>query len=313
MNTPTPVSVVGGYLGAGKTTLVNHLLRNARGLRLAILVNDFGALAIDADLIEAKSDALISIAGGCICCSFGSDLMGALMTLAKRVPAPDHVLIETSGVAMPGLVARSAALIPAFSIDSVVVLADAETVRARASDRYMGDTITRQLGEADLVVLNKTDLVAADELDSLRAWMTREAPCARLIEAVRAEVPAEVMFGHGHAPAGSDVLSPGAIRPIEDAGALYESASFTPAQPLDVEALARALALPECGLVRAKGVLRDADGSLKTLHVVGARFEVVRYSGSGEIETGIVCIGLRGRSDRAAIEAGLACSAALRA
>ena len=88
MTARTPVTVVGGYLGAGKTTLVNHLLRTAQGVRLAILVNDFGSLAIDADLIEARSDNLISIAGGCVCCSFGSDLMGALMKLSEGVPPP---------------------------------------------------------------------------------------------------------------------------------------------------------------------------------------------------------------------------------
>ncbi|MBS0335362.1 MAG: GTP-binding protein [Proteobacteria bacterium] len=310
MTGPLPVTVVGGYLGAGKTTLVNHLLRNAQGLRIAILVNDFGALAIDADLIEARSEDLISIAGGCICCSFGSDLMGALMKLAQRDPAPDHVLIETSGVAMPDVVARSAALIPAYAIDSVVVLADAETVRARAADRYMGDTITRQLDAADLVVLNRTDLVAAAELEALRRWMAREAPRARLIEAVRAEVPAEAMFGYSHPAVGSGTLASGAIRPAEDAAARYESASFLPDRPMDVEALARALARPECGLVRAKGVLCDADGLLKTLHLAGARFEVRPFPHAGAAATGIACIGLRGRFNRAAIEDALARAAA---
>ena len=307
----TPVTVVGGYLGAGKTTLVNHLLRNANGLRLAVLVNDFGALPIDADLIEAQSGNLISIAGGCICCSFGSDLMGALMELAQRDPAPDHVLLETSGVAMPGVVARSAALIPAFSIDSVVVLADAETVRARAADRYMGDTITRQLNEADLVILNKSDLVSAGAMQLLHQWMAHTAPRAALVEVARGEVPAALIFGRGHTPPASGTLSSGSIRPAEDAAGRYESASFSPATAVQVESLARALAQAECGLLRAKGVLRDVDGSLKTLHVVGARFEVTPFSGDGDAVTGIACIGLRGRVNRAAIEHALARSASL--
>ena len=303
MTARTPVTVIGGYLGAGKTTLVNHLLRNAQGLRLAVLVNDFGTLPIDADLIEAKSADLISIAGGCICCSFGSDLMGALMTLAMRDPAPDAVLIETSGVAMPGVVARSAALIASFSIDSVVVLVDAETVRKRASDRYMGDTITRQLAQADLVILNKTDLVAVEELDAVREWLAGETPSARLLESERARVPIDVLFGQPRAGAsGPRFLSPGAIQPIADAAARYESVSFLPDRPVDVDRLARELAQPGCGLIRAKGVLRDVDGSLKTLHVVGARFDVSPFAGTGNAPTGMACIGLREQLNRSGIE-----------
>ena len=98
-----PVSVIGGYLGAGKTTLVNHLLRNANGRKLAVLVNEFGELPIDADLIEADDGDMISIAGGCICCSYGSDLVGALMELPERMPNMDGMLIEASGVALPGV------------------------------------------------------------------------------------------------------------------------------------------------------------------------------------------------------------------
>ena len=89
-----PVTVVGGYLGAGKTTLVNYLLRNANGLRLAVLVNEFGELAIDKDLIEAEDDGLISISGGCVCCSFGGDLIAALRGLSQMKPQPQHILIE---------------------------------------------------------------------------------------------------------------------------------------------------------------------------------------------------------------------------
>ena len=298
----TPVTVVGGYLGAGKTTLVNHLLRNANGLRIAVLVNDFGSLPIDADLIEAQSGNLISIAGGCVCCSFGSDLMGALMALAQRDPAPDQVLLETSGVAMPGVVAQSAALIPAFSIDSVVVLADAETVRTRAADRYMGDTITRQLNEADLVILNKSDLVSAGAMQLVRQWMAHTAPRAALVEATRGEVPAALIFGRGHTTPATGMLSPRSIQPVEDAAGRYESASFSPDAPVQVESLARSLSHPECGLLRAKGVLRDADGSLKTLHLVGTRFEVTPFGGSAAAATGLACIGLRGRLNRNQIE-----------
>ena len=106
MSGRTPVTVAGGYLGAGKTTLVNHLLRHAQGMRLAVLVNDFGELAIDADLIEAQSGDVLSIAGVC-CCSFGSDLIGGAGDAGRPRAGAGPVLIETSGVALPGAVARS--------------------------------------------------------------------------------------------------------------------------------------------------------------------------------------------------------------
>ena len=308
----TPVTVVGGYLGAGKTTLVNHLLRNAHGLRIAILVNDFGTLPIDADLIEAQSEDLISIAGGCVCCSFGSDLMGALMTLAQRAPAPDHVLIETSGVAMPGIVARSAALLPALSIDSVVVLADAQSVRARASDRYMGDTITRQLAEADLVVLNKADLVDRGALPALRDWIRQQAPRAAVIVAEHSRVSLDAMLGLARrSPAPQKAFTSGFLEPPADAASTYESVSLTPMQPLDVDALARALASPACGLIRAKGVLRDVDGTLKTLHLAGPRCEVSPSPSRFTKSTGLACIGVRGVLDRYAIDRALAHSTTL--
>jgi len=210
-------------------------------------------------------------------------------------------------------VARSIKLIAGFEIDSVVVLADAETVRARAADRYMGDTIERQLLEADLVLLNKTDLVTGDQLAELRVWFRREASGARLIEAVCAQVPPGVLFGQGYARASQPATSPfaaGAIRPIDAAAARYESASFAQQRPVDVRSLADQLARPEFGLIRAKGVLRDMDGSLKTLHVVGARREVTPYTLARDVDSGLACIGLAGHIDRTRIERVLAGAAA---
>lgn len=96
------VTVIGGYLGAGKTTLVNHLLREREGRRIAVLVNDFGELSIDDDLIESTDGNVMRLAGGCVCCSFGSDLVAALMVMPDMLPRPEHILIETSGVALPG-------------------------------------------------------------------------------------------------------------------------------------------------------------------------------------------------------------------
>lgn len=299
-----PVTVIGGYLGAGKTTLVNALLRQAGGQRLAVLVNDFGALAIDADLIEAEDGEVLSLAGGCICCSFGSDLMAFLMKLPARRPPPDHVLIEASGVALPGSVAASIGLLAGFSLDGVIVVADSETVRARAADRYLADTIERQLDAADLIVLNKTDLVDAATLESLRGWLETKTPRTRVIEADRAQVPLElalgVRFEHPAAPPRAQLLSGRIALPAE---ARYERIELRVDQRIDASALAAALADPARGVLRAKGLLRDREGSWVVLQLVGARPEVsptaAPMAGSGRL----VCIGLKGRLDCASIRA----------
>jgi G3E family GTPase len=304
--------VIGGYLGAGKTTLVNHLLREAQsspgGLRIAVLVNDFGELPIDADLIESQGDGVIGIAGGCVCCSIGSDLVEALQAMAARVPAPQQVLVETSGVALPGAVARTVGLLPAFRLDAVVVLADAGTLRARAVDRYVGDTVTRQLAEADVVLLNKADLVDAAQLDALEAWLHDHAPSARVLCAERAKVAPEFLLGAMDSAANrvKDTESwakSGGLREVAvpPAKAAFESATWRPAGALDVSALAGALCDPALGVLRAKGRLRDADGTLKTLQVVGSRFEVSQAAEEGG-SAALVCIGVAGRFERRAID-----------
>ena len=115
-----PAVVIGGYLGAGKTTLVNRVLRAAAGRRIAVVVNDFGEIGIDADLIESRDGDVLNLAGGCVCCAVGSDLVAGLMALPQRIAPPDVVLIETSGVALPGAVARAVRLVPGLDADGIV-------------------------------------------------------------------------------------------------------------------------------------------------------------------------------------------------
>lgn len=293
-----PVTVVGGYLGAGKTTLVNHLLRTADGLRLAVLVNDFGALPIDRDLIVGSDGDTLEISGGCICCSYGSDLMEALLDLPRRRPGIDRVLIETSGVALPGMVASAVGLLQGYALDGTVVLADAETVRARAADAYIGDTITRQLAAADLVILNRCDLVSeATRAETLR-WVEAEAPDGRVVPAERGVVPAELVLGlHRSGDRASTVLrTPGGVA----ASVLYESVELKPDRAVDVERLARALTAPDSGVLRAKGFLRDKDGRLVILQIVGRRFEITDAPADATPGT-LVVIGLKGQLDCAGV------------
>lgn len=189
-----PVTILGGYLGAGNTTLVNRLLRAANGRRIAVLVNDFGDIGIDADLIEAREGDVINLAGGCVCCSFGSDLMAALLRLRERSSLLDHVLIETSGVALPATVASTVSLVEGLRVDAIVLLADASVIRQQASDRYVGETVLRQLQQADLLVLNKLDLVQAAEKRAVINWMAQSAAGVCLVEAEYGQLPPELLF-----------------------------------------------------------------------------------------------------------------------
>ena len=292
-----PVTVIGGYLGAGKTTLVNHLLRNHGGRRIAVAVNEFGALPIDTDLIQGADGNVLTLAGGCICCSFGNDLIAGLVDLARRRDTLDHIVIEASGVALPGGVAQSVGLVMGLELDGIVVVVDAETVRARAADRYMGDTIERQLADADMVLINKSDLVTEATRQEVAHWLSGLLPQARQIFATQAAVAPELILGSSTAT-GFEPSAPRATHASDE----FQSIVVTFSQPVDVNALASALAVSELGLVRAKGFVRDHDGGWRTLQVVGRRAQVSPASGLDRSHSQIVCI-THGRAiDRARID-----------
>ncbi|MEL6783708.1 MAG: GTP-binding protein [Pseudomonadota bacterium] len=265
---PIPVTVIGGYLGSGKTTLVNHLLRHADGRRLAILVNEFGELPIDADLIEATGDDIISLTGGCVCCSYGNDLFMALTEMQKLDPAPDHIVLEASGVALPGAIAASVSLVQGYEVRGVVVLADCETVQQRAGDKFMGDTITRQLADADTVLLNKIDLVSAPTAKATGQWLAGKAARASVVETNRSRVHPDV------------VLSSYGCKTLPTQSGPYghtngiTSHIVIPDQPVVAKNFAQTLVAETPGIVRAKGFVKDSDGTMKTLQAVGERIEI---------------------------------------
>ncbi|MDA9008451.1 CobW family GTP-binding protein [Alphaproteobacteria bacterium] len=291
-----PVTTIGGYLGAGKTTLVNHLLRNANGLRLAILVNEFGELPIDEDLIEAQDEDVIAIAGGCICCSYGSDMLAALMDLGQMPTPPDHVLIEASGVAIPQAIVDAVGLLEGFQNDGIVVLADAETVQKLSKDDYVGDTIERQLADANLVILSKIDLVDDTKKTAVEDWLSTAAPGASVIPTEQGKVALEVVLGS--ASGGPSSLTEGKTR--EHSGSLFASFVLKPREGVVTEKLAKNLATGDFGVVRAKGFVKDADGESKLLHVVGQRWQV--SPARGDFEPAVICIGIKQQLKQTEIE-----------
>jgi G3E family GTPase len=301
MTAPIPVTLIGGYLGAGKTTLVNSLLRNAAGRRIAVLVNEFGALPIDGDLIVARGDNLISISGGCICCSFGSDLVAALIEMKGRANSIDHLLIETSGVALPRSIVQSIELLPGLALDGVIVVADAETIEERARDRYMSDTVLGQLASADIILLNKIDLVSRERLAATSCWLTKTVPGARILPVQNADIPPDVILGHDP----TRQVDKSRMPLSEHRTADYETLSVEIDSPRDAERLARGLTNPGLGLLRAKGFVRGPDGTLATVHVVGRRSLVAPAPAWVEGPGRLVCIGLAAEMDRAAILAAI--------
>ena len=294
---PIELTVIGGFLGAGKTTLLNALLRDAGDRRLAVLVNDFGAINIDAELVQARDGAMVRLENGCICCSVGGDFIGALALLRDGDDPPAHVVVEASGVADPGAIAVLGDM-PGYRRDAAVVVADAETVRERAADDATRFQILGQLRAADLLVLNKADLVAPAALADTRAWLREIAgPSTAIVETAFGAIPADVVLG---AAAGAAPREPAGHDHDHDHPA-FETWSWTGAAPISGTALAEELkALPE-GIVRAKGLLhlQEDRASRYVMQVVGRRFSIEpdRPWGDAEPSSQVVVIGLPGSVD----------------
>src|SRR5512143_3008828 len=188
-----PILLVTGYLGAGKTTVVNRLLANAEGRRIAAVVNDFGAINIDAELIAGASDGVVSLANGCICCSLEGDLLRTLSTLLRRDPRPEFIVIETSGVADPSDIVRNL-MDPMIwreaPLETVLCVVDATTPAATLNDALLRS----QLRAADVVALSKVALVDAARRAELADAVRALRPGVVLVDALHGEVPAALLF-----------------------------------------------------------------------------------------------------------------------
>lgn len=189
-----PLTVIGGYLGAGKTTLVNNLLTQANGLRAAVLVNDFGEVNIDAALIAEHDGDTISLTNGCMCCSMADGFYVAVAHILKHADKIDHIIVEASGVAEPGKIGQKGQAF-GLPLDGVLVVVDAEQIRTQAVNKYVGDTVLRQLEQADMLLLNKTDLVSRETLAEVRLWLADHAPAVPIYETANSAIPLEVLLG----------------------------------------------------------------------------------------------------------------------
>lgn len=299
---PIPLTVTGGFLGAGKTTLLNRLLRDS-DRRIGVLVNDFGAIAIDAELVRSREGETVSLTNGCVCCGLSGELLFALAGFRDRPDPPEHVVVEASGVGDPAAIARYGE-VPGFRRDAAIVVADAATVMTQARDPRIGSQVSGQLRAADLVVLSKSDLVDQGSLAETRAWLARTAPSAGVVEASHGRVAPDVLLGARDA-APREARSQGG--PPAPAHPNYATWSWAGQAPLDGAGLSQAIrALPD-GVLRVKGILRlrEDPEHRYVLQLVGRRGAIARDRPWGADAPGsrLVMIGLSGAVRRRELDA----------
>jgi G3E family GTPase len=310
MTATVPVTIVCGFLGAGKSTLVNRLLREPGDERLGVLVNDFGAINIDKDLIKVQSDDQIELTNGCVCCSIRDDLASGLVALGRMEPPFTRIVLECSGVSHPAGVLgvfELPAVSGRFHVDGVFCLIDCDSFDDL--DFQGTELAIDQAAYADLVLLNKTDLAEADTVAGIARTLQGAQPFMRLVPAKQADIPLDVLFGPRPGTAERPVAGTGATH---DHAALYGSLAYAwdeKLAPADVERMAAAL---PASIIRAKGILHvvdpaTGDGRRAVFHLVGKRSSLALGEGPAPTGSRLVLIGRQAVMDEEAVGRALAC------
>jgi cobalamin biosynthesis protein CobW len=301
-----PCTIVTGFLGAGKTTLVRHVLENADGRRLAVIVNEFGDVGIDGEILKScgiescTEDSIVELANGCICCTVADDFVPALKGLLDRPSPPEHIVIETSGLALPKPLVKAfnwPEIASRVTVDGVVAVVDGAAVaagrfaddpaavaRQRAADQSLDhdnpleEVFEDQLLCADLVILNKADLMSGAEREAVTGEIGKTLPRAvKVVEAENARVPIDVLLGLG-ARAEADLESRPSHHELEGEHDhddfdtfIIDLPAFASPQAL-VERLARAAELHD--VLRMKGFVEIVGKPMRLLvQAVGARIQ----------------------------------------
>ncbi len=335
-----PVTVITGFLGSGKTTLIRHLMSNPNGKRLAVLVNEFGSEGVDGEILKSCADAncpeenIVELANGCICCTVADEFIPTMQRLLARDVQPDHILIETSGLALPKPLLKAfdwPEIKSRITVDGVIALADAEAVAAgrfapdpaavdaqRAADESfdhetpLSEVFEDQIACADIVLLTKADLAGEAGIAAAKQVIAAEAPRPLPMLAVTdGAIDPQVILGL-NAAAEDDLAARPSHHDGEEDHEHDDFASVVVELPeiTDIDALARAVGrlAREQNVLRAKGYLAVAGKPMRLLlQAVGERVchQFDRPWGTSPRRSKLVLIGEQGDIDEAAIKAGL--------
>ena len=262
-----PALVVSGFLGSGKTSLVRHLLEEAQeaGQRIAVISNEFGELGIDRALLGSGDEAFVELEGGCVCCELSDDLIDTLQMLWEKVH-PDRIVVETSGVGLPFDTQLNFWREPVsewIGEDMALVVVNAEQV---AENRDLAGTFTDQVSSADLLVLNKVDLVPDASTDALESRLRAIEPEAPVVHSIHGRIDTSLLFPPDAAAERRQAREPRPhLHEDFDSEERRVAAGITPSE------LESSLQQP--GILRAKGFVETSDG-LRLVQVVGRRFEL---------------------------------------
>jgi len=286
-----PVTILTGFLGSGKTTALNHILSYEHGLKVGVIVNEFGAISIDDKLITHKTQNIIELANGCICCSMQGDLLKALHQVSASADHIDYILLETSGLADPLPIASrlwDKDLGEAFRLDGIITIVDALNFDANLE---YAEVAFSQLVNGDLILINKVDLVEINIPVLIQEGIRKINPSARMLNCVNANIDPYLLVdvsisklknrsSLANEQNGVDALAHHKHGPFE-----FDSFSFESERPFDAELFKTFINKIPASTYRAKGVLNvDYDDYRRIFHLVGNRCAVTEGSAWSEDE-----------------------------